>query len=74
MKRIASNRVVTRDDGVLENAVVEIDDDGRVRSIRLLKDMQVEPCATEFVEGWLSGDDGEEIYVGYKFKNKSNIK
>ncbi|MCQ2329824.1 MAG: hypothetical protein MJZ93_04635 [Paludibacteraceae bacterium] len=70
MKRIASNRVLTRDDGVLENAVVELTDDLVVSSISLLEEMQVEPYATEFVDGWLTGDNGEGIYVGYKFKNK----
>lgn len=74
MKRIASNRVLTRDDGVLENAVVELTDDWVVSSISLLEEMQVEPYATEFVDGWLTGDNDEGIYVGYKFKNKLNIK
>lgn len=51
MRRIAANKVLIKDDYVLTNGIVELDDNNVVKSISCISNNMVEPSHTEFYNG-----------------------
>ena len=56
MKRIAANKVLVDSNTIENNLMIECDDNGRVRRMVCVTDLQVEPSSTAFYNGLITTD------------------
>ena len=56
MKRIAANKVLVDSSTIENNLMIERDDNGRVRRMVCITDLQVEPSSTIFYYGLITTD------------------
>lgn len=56
MKRIAANKVLVDSNTIENNLMIERDDNGRVRRMVCITDLQVEPSSTAFYNGLITTD------------------
>ena len=56
MKRIAANKVLVDSNTIENNLMIERDDNGRVRRMVCVTDLQVEPSSTAFYNGLITTD------------------
>ena len=56
MKRVAANKVLIDSTTIENNLMIERDDNGRVRRMVCITDLQVEPSSTAFYNGLITTD------------------
>ena len=56
MKRVAANKVLVDSNTIENNLMIERDDNGRVRRMVCITDLQVEPSSTVFYNGLITTD------------------
>ena len=56
MKSIAANKVLVDSNTIENNLMIERDDNGRVRRMVCITDLQVEPSSTAFYNGLITTD------------------
>ena len=56
MKRIAANKVLVDSNTIENNLMIKRDDNGRVRRMVCITDLQVEPSSTAFYNGLITTD------------------
>ena len=64
MKRVAANKVLVDSNTIENNLMIERDDNGRVRRMVCITDLQVEPSSTVFYNGLITTDGLRQMTVG----------